>query len=88
MSKNIVICCDGTRGKYESEDKNTNVVRLFERLIQDGPAQISYCDQALAPTAQCGLHQDRRWPRDLSPLPAWESRERVSERILSKPTDT
>ena len=44
MRKNIVICCDGTRGKYESEDKNTNVVRLFERLIPDGPSQISYYD--------------------------------------------
>ena len=44
MSKNIVICCDGTRGKYESKDKNTNVVRLFERLIPDGPSQISYYD--------------------------------------------
>lgn len=41
---NIVICCDGTRGKYDSEDKNTNVVRLFERLGPDGPDQISYYD--------------------------------------------
>jgi len=41
---NIVICCDGTRGKYGSEDKNTNVVRLFERLGPDGPDQISYYD--------------------------------------------
>lgn len=42
--KNIVICCDGTRAKYDSERKNTNVVRLFERLIPDGSAQISYYD--------------------------------------------
>ena len=42
--KNIVICCDGTRGKYEAEQKNTNVVRLFERLGKDGKAQISYYD--------------------------------------------
>ena len=48
--KNIVICCDGTRGKYEAEDKNTNVVRLFERLGKDGKGegdereQISYYD--------------------------------------------
>ena len=42
--KNIVVCCDGTRGKYEAEDKNTNVVRLFERLGKDGEAQISYYD--------------------------------------------
>ena len=42
--KNIVVCCDGTRGKYEAGDKNTNVVRLFERLGKDGEAQISYYD--------------------------------------------
>ena len=42
--KRIVVCCDGTRGKYDAEDKNTNVVRLFERLGQDGPGQISYYD--------------------------------------------
>ena len=40
----IVVCCDGTRGKYDAEDKNTNIVRLFERLGQDGPEQISYYD--------------------------------------------
>ena len=42
--KRIVVCCDGTRGKYDAEDKNTNIVRLFERLGQDGPDQISYYD--------------------------------------------
>ena len=42
--KRIVVCCDGTRGKYDAEDKNTNVVRLFERLSLDGPEQISYYD--------------------------------------------
>ena len=42
--KNIVICCDGTRGKYDAEEKNTNVVRLFERLAPDGSDQVSYYD--------------------------------------------
>ena len=42
--KNIVICCDGTRGKYGAREKNTNVVRLFERLGQDGADQVSYYD--------------------------------------------
>ena len=42
--KRIVICCDGTRGKYDAPDKNTNIVRLFERLGPDGPEQISYYD--------------------------------------------
>ena len=44
QGKNIVVCCDGTRAKYSSEEKNTNVVRLFERLGPDGPNQISYYD--------------------------------------------
>ena len=42
--KNIVICCDGTYAKYGTEDENTNVVRLFERLGKDGEKQISYYD--------------------------------------------
>ena len=42
--RNIVVCCDGTRGRYRSEEKNTNVVRLFERLGKDGAEQISYYD--------------------------------------------
>ena len=42
--KNIVICCDGTLAKYESRDKNTNVVKLYETLAADGPEQISFYD--------------------------------------------
>ena len=42
--KNIVVCCDGTRGKYHTEESNTNIVRLFERLGQDGSSQVSYYD--------------------------------------------
>ena len=42
--KNIVICCDGTMGKYGTKAENTNVVRLFERLCPDGWDQISYYD--------------------------------------------
>ena len=42
--KNIVVCCDGTNAKYDAEDENTNVVRLFERLGKDGEEQISFYD--------------------------------------------
>ena len=42
--KNIVICCDGTMSKYGTKGENTNVVRLFERLVPDGGGQISYYD--------------------------------------------
>ena len=44
MPKNIVICCDGTRGQYEAEEKNTNIVRIFERLGPDSPDQRCYYD--------------------------------------------
>ena len=33
MAKNIVICCDGTGNEYGRN--NTNVVGLYEALIQD-----------------------------------------------------
>ena len=42
--KNIVVCCDGTNAKYDSEDDNTNVIRLFERLGKDGDKQVSFYD--------------------------------------------
>lgn len=35
MSKNVVLCLDGTSNEYGRE--NTNVVRLFELLDKDGP---------------------------------------------------
>jgi uncharacterized protein (DUF2235 family) len=37
--KNIVICCDGTNNEYGTT--NTNVVRLFTALVQDG-RQVAY----------------------------------------------
>ncbi len=44
MKRNIVICCDGTAAEYGTDDVNTNVVRLFERLGPDSDCQISYYD--------------------------------------------
>ena len=40
MSKNIVICCDGTGNKYG--DDNSNVVKLYSTLIIDGRRQVGY----------------------------------------------
>ena len=51
--KNIVICCDGTRGEFGSKDKNTNVVRLFGRL-RDCEDQLLYYDPGV------GTHNARR----------------------------
>ena len=45
--KNIVVCCDGTGAKYDARSKNTNVVRLFERLASDNAQQISYYDPGI-----------------------------------------
>ena len=42
--KNIVVCCDGTQGQYDTDENNSNIIRLFERLEPDGPRQISYYD--------------------------------------------
>ena len=64
--KNIVICCDGTMGKYGTRSENTNVVRLFERLIPDGREQVSYYDPGVGaysplrtPLGAAGTERDR-----------------------------
>ena len=58
--RNIALCCDGTRGKYDTPDKNTNVVRLFEWLGQDGPDQISYYDPGVG-TSSDARNLPVRW---------------------------
>jgi uncharacterized protein (DUF2235 family) len=40
MSKNIVICCDGTGNQYG--DTNSNVVKLYGTLVVDGSRQVGY----------------------------------------------
>jgi len=53
MSKNIVICCDGTGNEFG--DRNSNVVELYSTLIVDGRRQIAYYHPGVgtmgAPTA-------------------------------------
>src|SRR5260221_220320 len=39
MTKNIVICCDGTRNEFGAE--NSNVVKLYKTLVCDA-SQIAY----------------------------------------------
>ena len=41
MTKNIVVCCDGTGNEYG--DHNTNVVGAFEKIVRDRD-QIAYYD--------------------------------------------
>jgi uncharacterized protein (DUF2235 family) len=40
MSKNIVVCCDGTANEF-AKDK-TNVIKLYATLVQDPARQVSY----------------------------------------------
>jgi uncharacterized protein (DUF2235 family) len=40
MSKNIVICCDGTANEFASD--RTNVVKLFFTLVHDPLRQVAY----------------------------------------------
>jgi uncharacterized protein (DUF2235 family) len=53
MSKNIVICCDGTGNEFG--DRNSNVVKLYGALIVDGTRQVGYYHPGVgtmgAPTA-------------------------------------
>lgn len=53
MSKNIVICCDGTGNEFG--DHNSNVVKLYSTLIIDGRTQVGYYHPGVgtmgAPTA-------------------------------------
>ncbi len=40
MGRNIVVCCDGTSNQFSRA--NTNVVKLYQRLVQDGRIQATY----------------------------------------------
>jgi uncharacterized protein (DUF2235 family) len=40
MTKNVVICCDGTANEFRRD--KTNVVKLFSVLVQDPGCQIAY----------------------------------------------
>lgn len=40
VSKNIVICCDGTANEFARD--NTNVVKLYSTLVHDRPDQCAY----------------------------------------------
>ncbi|MCW8809969.1 MAG: DUF2235 domain-containing protein [Ignavibacteriaceae bacterium] len=42
MSKNIIVCCDGTGNEFG--DRNTNVVKLFEIIDKIPDKQIAYYD--------------------------------------------
>ncbi len=53
MSKNIVICCDGTGNEYG--DKNTNVVKLFQIIEKNPDKQIAYYDPGVGTFSARGV---------------------------------
>ncbi len=52
MSKNVVICCDGTANEFAKN--NTNVVKLYSTLIQDSNQQVSYYHPGLGTMEPAG----------------------------------
>jgi uncharacterized protein (DUF2235 family) len=53
MSKNIVICCDGTNNQFGSN--NTNVVRLVEVMNRNPKEQIIYYDPGVGTLPEPGF---------------------------------
>ena len=53
MSKNIVICCDGTANEFKKD--RTNVVKLFSTLIKDPAVQATYYHPGLGTMAPPGF---------------------------------
>lgn len=63
MSKNIVVCCDGTNNEFGS--CNTNVVRLVQVLDRDSERQLVYYDPGVGTMPEVGF-----W----SPIGKWFSK--------------
>jgi uncharacterized protein (DUF2235 family) len=52
MSKNIVVCCDGTDNQFGT--RNTNVVHMFSTLVQDPGTQVAYYHPGLGTMGAAG----------------------------------
>lgn len=53
MSRNLVVCCDGTNNEFGPE--NTNVMRLVEVLVQDPDRQLVFYDPGVGTMPEPGL---------------------------------
>ena len=62
MSKNIVVCCDGTGNEYGSN--NTNVVKLYEAIVRDAD-QVAFYDPGVGTLSFLGRQLGRRVGRTL-----------------------
>jgi uncharacterized protein (DUF2235 family) len=52
MTRNLVICCDGTNNQFGIE--NTNVVRLVQSLVSDPERQLVYYDPGIGTLPEPG----------------------------------
>src|SRR5450755_2926360 len=52
MTRNLVICCDGTNNQFGLE--NTNVVRLVQSLVSDPDRQLVYYDPGIGTLPEPG----------------------------------
>src|SRR5580693_3373770 len=53
MSKNIVVCCDGTANEFKRD--RTNVVKLFQALVKDPVVQACYYHPGVGTMAAPGF---------------------------------
>src|SRR5580692_8731947 len=53
MSKNIVICCDGTANEFTRD--RTNVIKLFKALVKDSTVQTCYYHPGVGTMAAPGF---------------------------------
>ena len=63
MSKNIVVCCDGTANEFAHD--RTNVIKFYSVLVQDTPAQITFYHPGIGTMEPFG---------SLSPITRWFTR--------------
>jgi uncharacterized protein (DUF2235 family) len=56
MTKNLVLCCDGTANEFA--ENNTNVVKLYSTLLQDPQQQITYYHPGLGTVTSPSCKQD------------------------------
>jgi hypothetical protein len=53
MTKNVVVCCDGTANEFKRD--RTNVVKLFQALVKDPGVQACYYHPGVGTMAAPGF---------------------------------
>lgn len=80
MSKNIVLCFDGTNNKY-SATTDTNVVKLYQMLDKSSTVQIAYYQPGIGTMPPSGMFgKVQKWIADVTDLAtAWLLDEHVCD---------